>query len=38
VAWFPSRHLSATLAWVDLGNVANKPSQRGWYLSLQAVF
>ena len=38
VAWFPSRHLSATLAWVDLGNVANKPSQRGWYLSVQTGF
>ena len=36
VAWYPSRHLSATLAWVNLGTVANKPSQRGWYLSVQA--
>ena len=38
VAWFPSRRVSATLAWVDLGNVANKPSQRGWYLSVQTGF
>lgn len=38
VAWFPSRHLSATLAWVDLGNITNKPSQRGWYLSVQAAY
>ena len=38
VAWFPSRHLSATLGWVDLGNIANKPSQRGWYLSVQGAF
>ncbi len=38
VAWFPSRHLSATLAWADLGNIANKPSQRGWYLSGQLAF
>jgi hypothetical protein len=38
VAWFPSRHLSATLGWVDLGNIANKPSQRGWYLSVQAAY
>ena len=38
VAWFPSRHLSATLGWVDLGNIANKPAQRGWYLSVQAGF
>jgi hypothetical protein len=35
VAWFPSRHFSATLAWLDLGNIANKPNQRGWYLSAQ---
>jgi hypothetical protein len=38
VAWFPSRHLSATLGWVDLGNIADKPSQRGWYLSVQAAY
>lgn len=38
VAWFPSRHLSATLAWLDLGNIADKPSQRGWYLSLQGAY
>ena len=36
VAWFPSRHLSATLAWVHLGDVAGKAAQRGWYLSVQA--
>jgi len=36
VAWFVNRHLSATLAWVDLGNIANKPGQQGAYLSLQA--
>jgi hypothetical protein len=35
VAWFPSRHFSATLAWLDLGNIADKPNQRGWYLSAQ---
>lgn len=38
VAWFPSRHLSATLGWVDLGQVANKASQKGWYLSVQGGF
>lgn len=38
VAWFPSRHLSATLGWVDLGNIANKPSQKGWYLSVQVAY
>jgi hypothetical protein len=35
VAWFPSRHLSVTLGWLNLGNVADKASQRGGYLSLQ---
>ncbi|MEO5697403.1 MAG: DUF3034 family protein [Burkholderiaceae bacterium] len=38
VAWFPTRHVSATLAWVGLGNIANKASQRGWYVSLQGGF
>lgn len=38
IAWFPSRHLSATLGWVDLGNIANKPAQRGWYLSVQGAY
>ncbi len=38
IAWFPSRHLSTTFAFVDLGNIANKPRQRGWYLSLQAAY
>lgn len=35
VAWFAGRHFSATVAWVDLGNIANKPAQRSWYLSIQ---
>jgi hypothetical protein len=34
-AWFPTRELSVTAAWVDLGNIADKPRQRGWYLSLK---
>lgn len=38
VAWFPSKHLSVTLARVDLGNVANKPGQAGWYLSAQIAY
>ncbi len=38
VAWFPSRHLSTTFAYVDLGNIANKPRQHGWYVSLQGAF
>jgi Protein of unknown function (DUF3034) len=38
VAWFVNRHLSATLAWLDLGQIANKRGQRGAYLSFQAAF
>ena len=38
IAWFPSRHLSLTAAWVDLGNIADKPDQQGWYLSGQVSF
>lgn len=37
-AWFPSKHLSLTLARVDLGNIANKPGQAGWYLSAQLAY
>ena len=38
VAWFPQRHVSLTAAWVDLGNIATKQKQRGWYLSGQLTF
>jgi hypothetical protein len=38
VAWWPMRHLSITAAWVDLGQIANKTSQRSSYISLQAQF
>jgi Protein of unknown function (DUF3034) len=38
LAWFPSRHLSLTAAWVNLGNIATTRQQRGWYLSGQAAF
>ncbi len=38
VAWLPSRHLSITGAWVDLGNIADRADQAGWYLSLQGTF
>lgn len=38
VAWFINQHLSATLAWLDLGQIANKPGQRGIYVSVQAAF
>ncbi len=38
LAWFPHRHVSLTAAWVDLGNIATKKKQRGWYLSGQLTF
>lgn len=38
LAWFPCKHLSVTVAYVDLGNIAVHPDQHGWYLSLQGGF
>ncbi len=38
VAWMPTKYLSITGAWVDLGNIADQADQQGWYLSLQASF
>ena len=38
VAWWPMRHLSLTAAWLDLGQIANKTSQRSSYVSVQAEF
>ncbi|HEY1091803.1 MAG TPA: DUF3034 family protein [Burkholderiaceae bacterium] len=38
VAWWPTRNLSITAAWVDLGQIANKTSQRSSYISAQAQF
>lgn len=40
LAWFPNKHLSATLAYVNLGDITifNPKNQRGWYLSVQAGF
>ncbi len=35
LAFVPVKYLSLTLAYVDLGNIADKPHQDGWYLSLQ---
>jgi hypothetical protein len=37
-AWFPVKHLSVTAAYADLGQIAMKPDQHGWYLSLQGSF
>ncbi|MFA0922608.1 DUF3034 family protein [Xanthomonas fragariae] len=38
VAWFPSKHVSLTAAWADLGDVATLIDQSGPYLSLQVAF
>src|SRR5450830_726394 len=35
VAWFPNKYLGITTAYVDLGNIANKPDQTAWYISGQ---
>lgn len=37
-AWFPTKHASVTLAYVDLGEIALQGPQRGVYLSLQGGF
>lgn len=37
-AYFFNKHFSLTGAWLDLGDIAGLPSQRGGYLSLQAAF
>ncbi|WP_404470708.1 DUF3034 family protein [Vreelandella venusta] len=37
-AYFFNKHLSVTGAWLDLGDIAGLPSQRGGYFSLQAAF
>tara|TARA_R100001039_G_scaffold39198_1_gene44890 strand:- start:143 stop:1021 length:879 start_codon:yes stop_codon:yes gene_type:complete len=36
VAYFPNKRLSFTAAWIDLGDIAGAPDQRGAYFSLQA--
>lgn len=38
VAWFPNKHFSTTVAYVDLGNIAGIKNQTGWYLSLMGYF
>ncbi len=37
-AFFLNKHLSATLAYLDLGRIARQGDQKGYYLSLQAGF
>lgn len=38
VAWAPNKHVSLTLAYVDLGNIVIADNQRGVYASLQVGF
>lgn len=38
VAWAPTKNVSVTLAYVDLGNIVIKDNQRGAYASLQIGF
>ena len=38
LAWWPCPHVSLTTAWVNLGQIAGKSSQRGAYVSLQGQF
>jgi hypothetical protein len=38
VAYFPNRHFSVVAAYLDLGEVATLPEQRGWYLSAEVNF
>ncbi|MGH8255864.1 MAG: DUF3034 family protein [Steroidobacteraceae bacterium] len=35
MAYFPIKYLSVTAAFADLGTIADKPGQHGYYLSLQ---
>lgn len=38
VAWFPTKYLALTAAYVDLGNIANKDNQKALYFSGQLSF
>ena len=38
IAWAPEKHVSLTVAYVDLGNIVIRDNQRGWYASLQVGF
>ena len=38
VAWAPTKHVSVTLAYADLGNIVIKQRQRGLYASVQVGF
>lgn len=38
VAWAPTKHVSLTVAWANLGNVVIEDNQRGLYASVQVGF
>jgi hypothetical protein len=38
MSWFATKNVSVTAAYVDLGNIATHPDQRGLYVSLQASY
>jgi len=38
IAWAPSKRLSLTAAWVELGNIVGQPRQTGTYLSAQVAY
>jgi Protein of unknown function (DUF3034) len=38
IAYFPNKHLSVVGAWADLGDVAGKKNQDGFYLSVEGSF
>lgn len=38
LSYFPVKYLAVTAAFADLGNIANKPGQRGYYVSIQGSF
>lgn len=35
LGWFPNKRVTVVAAYVDLGDIAGLPSQRGWYVSMQ---
>ena len=38
IAWFPTKNVSATLAYVDLGSIARRKNQSGFFASVQLGF
>lgn len=38
LAWFPTKHLSIIGAWTELGDIAGKTDQSGFYISLEGSY